>query len=409
MLRGKNIIIAICGGIAAYKIPVLVRLLKKNGANVKVVLTASASRFVSELTLATVSQEQVYCSLFPPAESGNVDYTRHISLGEWADIFVVAPATANTIAKLAAGLCDDMLSACFLTLRPNKPVLLFPAMDGQMFNSSSVQRNLALLLAEGSRIINPESGELASGQCGLGRMPEPEAIAALIEEELQKSCRHSSLQGKSVVITAGPTREKIDGVRFISNYSSGKMGFALARAAAERGAKVTLLAGPVSLVTPPLVERVDVESAKEMYDAACTHFETCDVFISAAAIADYRPEAPFQGKLKKTGEELTLTLKKNPDILAEFGKQKSPGQIAVGFALECEDGLKNAIKKRIEKNLDLIALNFYDGKSSGFEVETNMLTLIGRDNEATLLPLLSKPDAANRLLEAVEKLIQPGC
>ena len=176
MLRGKNIIIAICGGIAAYKIPVLVRLLKKGGANVKVVLTASAARFVSELTLATVSQEQVYCSLFPPVERENVDYTRHISLGEWADIFVVAPATANTIAKLAAGLCDDMLSACFLTLRPNKPVLLFPAMDGEMFTSSSVQRNLAMLLADGARIINPDSGELASGQCGLGRMPEPEAI-----------------------------------------------------------------------------------------------------------------------------------------------------------------------------------------------------------------------------------------
>lgn len=355
MLRGKNIIIAICGGIAAYKIPVLVRLLKKGGANVKVVLTASAARFVSELTLATVSQEQVYCSLFPPVERENVDYTRHISLGEWADIFVVAPATANTIAKLAAGLCDDMLSACFLTLRPNKPVLLFPAMDGEMFTSSSVQRNLAMLLADGARIINPDSGELASGQCGLGRMPEPEAIAALIEEELLKSCnKHSSLQGKSVVITAGPTREKIDDVRFISNYSSGKMGFAIARAAAERGAKVTLLAGPVSLITPPLVERVDVESAKEMYDAARQLFETCDVFVSAAAVADYRPDSPFQGKLKKNGEELSLTLRKNPDILAEFSKQKSPSQIAVGFALECEDGLKNAIKKRIEKNSTLL-------------------------------------------------------
>jgi len=403
-LRGKNIIIGICGGIAAYKMPQLVRLLKKRGANVRVALTDAGARFVSELALATVSEEPLYRKLFPPTESEGADYTRHISLGEWADALVIAPATANTLARLSAGLCDDMLAAIFLTLRPNKPVLIFPAMDGQMFLSASVQRNIATLASQGCSIINPEIGELASGLCGVGRMPEPETILQALERALYEADESSPLYQKRVVITAGPTREKIDGVRFISNYSSGKMGFAIARAATKRGAIVTLLAGPVHLSTPPGVTRIDVESAAEMNAAAEGFFENCDLFIGAAAVSDYRPATPYEGKMKKDEEHIELTLVKNPDILAGFGQQKNASQLAVGFALETKTGLESARKKLVEKNLDLIAFNFFDRKTSGFDVDTNILTLIGSDGVVTELPQLTKDDAAKKLLDAIEQL-----
>ncbi|NTU97445.1 MAG: bifunctional phosphopantothenoylcysteine decarboxylase/phosphopantothenate--cysteine ligase CoaBC [Chlorobiaceae bacterium] len=403
-LTGKNIIIGICGGIAAYKTPHLVRLLKKKGANVRVALTDAGTRFVSELSLATVSQGPVYRSIFPPTDTHGTDFTTHISLGEWADALVIAPATANTLARLAAGLCDDMLATCFLTLRPGKPVLIFPAMDGQMYLSHSVQRNIATLKSQGAVIIEPESGELASGQCGTGRMPEPEAIVEHIETALLSLVHSSPLHGKSIVVTAGPTREKIDDVRFLSNYSSGKMGFAIAKAAGMRGARVTLISGPVGLATPPGVERIDVESAAEMRDAAGNFFPSCDIFIGAAAVADYRPAAVIRGKLKKNDPELQFTLVKNPDILGDFGQQKNPVQLAVGFALEQENGIDNARKKLEEKNLDLIALNFSDRRTSGFEVDTNMLTLIKRGGPATELPMLSKEEAARKLLDTIENI-----
>ena len=404
VLKGKNIIVGISGGIAAYKTPQLVRLLKKSGANVRVALTDGAARFVSELSLATVSEERVYRSIFPPADTSGTDYTRHISLGEWADAFVVAPATANTLAKLSAGLCDDMLTALFITLRPQKPVLIFPAMDGQMFLSASVQRNIATLTAQGCRVINPDSGELASGLSGVGRMPEPESIVTSLKEALCSTSAASPLYGKSVIVTAGPTREKIDGVRFISNYSSGKMGFAIARAAAKRGALVTLITGPVHLETPPGVNRLNIESALEMHDAAASSFKSCNIFIGAAAVSDYRPLDPSEGKMKKENPEIKLTLVRNPDILAEFGLQKALGQLAVGFALETQTGLSNARKKLKAKNLDLIAFNFFDRKTSGFEVDTNILTLIDRDGVTTELPQLTKDDAAGKLLDAIEIL-----
>ena len=404
VLKGKNIIVGISGGIAAYKTPQLVRLLKKSGANVRVALTDGAARFVSELSLATVSEERVYRSIFPPADTSGTDYTRHISLGEWADAFVVAPATANTLAKLSAGLCDDMLTALFITLRPQKPVLVFPAMDGQMFLSASVQRNIATLTAQGCRIINPDSGELASGLSGVGRMPEPESIVTSLKEALCSTSAASPLYGKSVIVTAGPTREKIDGVRFISNYSSGKMGFAIARAAAKRGALVTLITGPVHLETPPGVNRLNVESALEMHDAAASSFKSCNIFIGAAAVSDYRPLDPSEGKMKKENPEIKLTLVRNPDILAEFGLQKALGQLAVGFALETQTGLSNARKKLKAKNLDLIAFNFFDRKTSGFEVDTNILTLIDNKGVTIELPQLSKDAAAGKLLDCIEKL-----
>jgi len=296
-----------------------------------------------------------------------------------------------------------MLTACFLTLRPGKPVLVFPAMDGQMFLSASVQRNIALLEKQGCLVFKPESGELASGQSGTGRMPEPETIHTHLEEALHATQQKSPLQGRSIVVTAGPTREKIDGVRYISNYSSGKMGFAIAGAAAKRGALVTLITGPVHLETPPGVQRIDVESALEMHAAARTFFQSCHIFIGAAAVADYRPAAPYERKMKKEAEEIEITLVKNPDILAEFSLQKSTKQLAIGFALEMQSDIDNARKKLESKQLDLIAFNFFDRKTSGFEVDTNILTLIERSGKTTELPQLTKHDAAERLLEVIEK------
>lgn len=404
MLTGKNILLGICGGIAAYKSPQLVRLLRKAGANVQVLATSSALEFVSELSLATVSRSPVLRDLFAPESYGEGETTRHISLGEWADAFVIAPATANTIAKLSAGLCDDMLSVCFITLRPGKPVLLVPAMDGHMYDSPSVRRNLSVLAGQGCHILEPDSGFLASGQCGLGRMPEPEAISAALEELLASPV--SSLRGRQVLITAGPTREKLDDVRFLSNYSSGKMGFSIAAEAARRGAVVRLVSGPVSLDTPPGVERFDVESAAEMYDAASRFFGECDIFIGAAAVADYRPETAVDGKIKKTGEAMDIRLVRNPDILAGFSSARRPGQIAVGFALETIGGIGYAKEKLEKKNLDLVAFNVYDRVSSGFEVDTNALTLIDRAGVVTELPVLPKNEAAGCLLDAIEKLFE---
>ncbi len=404
-LKGKHILLGICGGIAAYKIPMLIRLLKKQEACVRVVVTEAATRFVTELTLSTLSQEPVCKNIFPDSFSTEDDWTRHISMGEWADAYVIAPATANTIAKLAAGICDNMLSASFITLRPNKPKLIFPAMDGEMFASASVQRNLSWLSQNGCVIINPESGDLASGQCGTGRMPEPETIVEMIAGAVGGKSRNSKLYGKSVVVTAGPTREKIDDVRFISNYSSGKMGFALASAAAARGAWVTLITGPASLPTPDGVNRLDVESAEEMNHEVKARYATCDIFIGAAAIADYRPGKPVEGKIKKSNETMELSLVKNPDILAGFSEQKKPHQLAVGFSLETAGNLQNAREKLEQKKLDLIAYNTFDGKTSGFEVDTNILTLIDKNLALRELPLLSKRAAAERTLDIIEELI----
>lgn len=406
-MEGKHIVVGISGGIAAYKIPNLVRLLKKAGAEVRVAMTESAGKFVSELALATVSQGPVWRSMFADATAPGSDFTGHISLGEWADAVVIAPATANTLAKLASGLCDDMLSACFITLRPNRPVLLFPAMDGEMYESPSVQRNIRTLAGQGCLVAEPDSGELASGLCGLGRMPDPEEIFRRVEAALATTTPNTPLAGKQVVVTAGPTREKIDGVRFISNYSSGKMGYAIARAAAARGAEVVLISGPVALTTPDGVKRIDVESAVEMEAAARRYFESCDLFIAAAAVADYRPAEPYEGKLKKSAAEMEVRLVRNPDVLANFGAAKRPGQLAVGFALETDGGLENAREKLERKNLDLIAFNTFDGVRTGFDVETNILTLITGSGAETALPLMSKEEAAGKLLDAIERLLPP--
>jgi len=404
VLHGRNILLGISGGIAAYKTPHLVRLLKKSGADVQVLATSAARRFASELALATVSGRPVLTDIFPGNNAHDDELTRHITLGEWADALLIAPATANTIAKIGTGLSDDMLSLCFLTLRPGKPVLLVPAMDGHMYSSPSVKRNLSLLAAQGCRILEPESGPLASGQCGLGRMPEPETIVEALVHLFEPPAK-SILKGRQMLVTAGPTREKIDDVRFLSNYSSGKMGFAIAADAARRGAAVRLVTGPVSLPTPPGVERIDVESAVEMMDASRPFFSDCDLFIGAAAVADYRPEAPVTGKIKKNEVSMEIRLVRNPDILAEFSRGRKPGQLAVGFALETAGGVDYARKKLYDKQLDLVAFNVYDGTTSGFEVDTNVLTLLDSNGMVTELPLLSKEVAAGRLLDVIETLL----
>ncbi|NTW48996.1 MAG: bifunctional phosphopantothenoylcysteine decarboxylase/phosphopantothenate--cysteine ligase CoaBC [Chlorobiales bacterium] len=397
MLEGKKIILGVTGGIAAYKIPNLVRLLKKAGAIVQVVMSRSAAEFVSPLALATVSENKVLSEIFPSAAQVSADWTCHISLGEWADILVVAPATANTVAKLSSGLCDDMLTAAFLALRPGKPRLIFPSMDGGMFMSPAVQRNLWQLAGDGCTIISPEHGSLASGLTGIGRMPEPETIFDLIRRALNNEPK--VFRGKKVLVTAGATREKIDEVRFISNYSSGKMGFAIAGAAAELGASVVLVTGKTALPTPEGVRRIEVESALDMYDAAALHFDDSDVFISAAAVADYRPAERHMGKMKKTADELEIRLVKNPDILAAFGARKKDRQLAIGFALEAQNPLENAIEKLKKKNLDMVVLNSATEPGAGFEVDTNIVTLIDRAGRSEKLPLMSKADVAREILK----------
>ncbi|MCS6988476.1 MAG: bifunctional phosphopantothenoylcysteine decarboxylase/phosphopantothenate--cysteine ligase CoaBC [Chloroherpetonaceae bacterium] len=396
-LSGKRILLGVSGGIAAYKLPHLVRLFKKSGAEVQVVMTKSAAMFVSPLALATLSGRAVLSEIFPNSASDQESWTNHIRLGEWADGFVLAPATANVVAKLANGFADDMLSVCFLTLRPNKPKLIFPSMDGEMFDAPAVQRNLNVLREQGCLVIEPEVGELASGLVGKGRLPEPEKIFALVCDAL--SPKEKTLAGKQVVVTAGATREKIDGVRFISNYSSGKMGFALAEAAAELGAETILITGKTSLPTPPNVKRIDVESAEEMFREATRYFETLDVFVAAAAVADYRPAETHQGKLKKSADALELRLVKNPDILLEFGKRKKSHQLSVGFALEIENALENARAKLAAKNCDIVALNRANEEGAGFESETNRLTLLFKDGSCEQLPLQTKREIAKEILK----------
>lgn len=424
-LKGKHILLGVSGGIAAYKIPSLVRLLKKADAEVRVLMTRDAAQFVTPLTLATVSGAEVLTDIFPTAHSAPaLNWTQHITLGEWADVFVLAPATAHTLARLANGLCDDMLTAAFISLRHGKPRLLFPAMDEEMYRAPTVQRNLQTLAADGCRIIDPEHGSLASGLVGTGRLPEPETIFHHIETELHTQLvsqlsisqpsvflpltdERLSYAGKRVLITAGGTREKIDRVRFISNYSSGRMGFALAAEAASQGAAVTLITGKTHLETPPNVERIDIESAAEMHAAVMTAFPTCDVFISAAAVADYRPAEIAEGKLKKSDDALVLHLVKTPDILSEAGQRKTAAQLCIGFALEVQDALQHATEKLRRKNLDLIVLNSADAAGAGFEVETNLITLIDKDGTAAPYPLMSKREAARIILEKIVTLFVP--
>lgn len=397
MLKGKKIVIGVTGSIAAYKAAILVRLLVKQGAEVQVVMTPSSREFITPLTLSTLSGRPVLCDFF---NSGSGEWHSHVELGLWADAMIIAPATAATIGKMAGGIADNLLVTTYLSMKA--PVFVAPAMDLDMFAHPSTQHNLQVLRSYGNHIIEPAAGELASHLCGKGRMEEPENIVTALKDFFLAG---NSLAGKRILITAGPTYEKIDPVRFIGNYSSGKMGFALAAECAARGADVTLVAGPVSLKTPhAAITRVDVESAEEMYKAATEAFPSCDAAILCAAVADYRPATRADKKIKRTGEGMTIELEANKDIAAALGKQKSAEQRLVGFALETNDGETNAREKLAKKNLDFIVLNSLADKGAGFAYDTNKVSIISNEG-VTEYPLKSKLEVARDIISHLSRLL----
>lgn len=403
-----RIIVGITGGIAAYKAPELVRLLKKAGHEVRCAATEHALEFVTRVTLETVSGNALYTDLFA---SGR---TEHISLKDWGEMLVVAPATANIIGKVANGIADDALSTLLLAFS-GKPVIMAPAMNCEMWAHPAVQRNIATLKSWGIRTVGPEEGELACGVSGVGRMAEPEQIAGAIcqgerlkvnpEGELNtlENKDNQVKKGERWLVTAGPTYERIDSVRFIGNYSSGKMGFALAQALADAGAEVELVSGPTFLsINHPRIHRTSIESAREMYAAATEVFPCCNGAILSAAVADYRPSECADHKLKKNGSEgMHLDLVQNPDILATLGSMKTDKQTLVGFALETDNEEANAQRKLEKKNLDYIVLNSLRDKGAGFGVDTNKVTIIGRNGSRKESTLLSKQEVAKLIVEEV--------
>lgn len=402
-MRGKKILIGISGGIAAYKIPQLVRDLRKRGVDVRIVMTEAATEFVSPLTLSTVSGHEVIMSNFPIPKRGILHAsTWHINLAEETDCMLIAPATANTIAKIAHGFSDNAVTTLALAMRG--PVILAPSMDSDMLQRDATQINIRILRERGYIILEPAEGELASGLYGPGRLPD----LPIIQKEIQDVLSFSSkdYRGKKVLVTAGPTREAIDPVRFISNHSTGTMGFAIANVAAQRGADVTLITGPVSLFTPKNVKRVDVETAHQMYLAVKKYQKSSDIIIMAAAVSDFSPVITQNHKIKKdslTKGFLTLKLKKNIDILAEIGKNKG-NNILVGFALETENEISNAKKKLLQKNLDLIVLNNPLIKGAGFGTETNKITIINKIGKIHRLKKMPKYYAAQEILDHIKQL-----
>jgi len=404
VLRGKHILVGVTGGIAAYKVCYLVRDLRKTGADVKVIMTEAATRFVAPLTFSALSGHDVATDLWSVNQSSASDIaTRHIDLATWADAFIVAPASANTIAKLTYGLSDNLLT--IIALASRCPILLAPTMDADMYINPVTQQNIGRLQERGYVVIPPDEGDLASGLKGPGRLPEIQVIIETIEHTLDKSAQ--DLKGKRILVTAGPTFESIDPVRFLGNRSSGKMGFAIAKAAAQRGAEVTLVAGPVSLETPRSVRRIDVESAAQMHEAVHAHASKAHAVIMAAAVADYKPQAAAKNKIKKQGpaESLTLELASTPDILLSLGEKKKKGTVLVGFALETDNELLNAQEKLKKKNLDFIVLNSLKEKGAGFGTETNVVTIVPRRGKIEKLPLMSKFDVANEILNRLKNLL----
>ena len=399
MLGGKNILLGITGGIAAYKTTFLVRLLIKAGANVKVVLTESASSFVSPLTLATLSKNAVLSS-FVDEENGSVSWNNHVELGLWADIVLIAPATANTLSKMANGTCDNLLMATYLSAKC--PVYFAPAMDLDMYKHPSTTATFKKLLSFGNIMIPATSGELASGLIGEGRMAEPEDIVDFLNDHLAKGL---PLNGKKVLITAGPTYEAIDPVRFIGNHSSGLMGYELARNAANLGAKVFLVSGPSHLtVQHSQIELIKVTSADEMYKATVALYPEMDIVICAAAVADYRPKLVSDQKIKKTSDEFTITLVKNKDILFSLGEIKKE-QYLVGFALETENEVDNAIGKLKRKNLDAIVLNSLNDSGAGFGKLTNKISFIDKNLDIKTFELKTKAEVALDILNEIKNRI----
>ena len=396
MLKGKHIILGITGSIAAYKAAYIIRGLVKKGAEVQVVITPSGKEFITPLTLATLSSHPVISEFFSNRDG---TWNSHVDLGLWADAMLIAPATASTIGKMANGIADNMLVTTYLSCKA--PVFVAPAMDLDMFAHPTTQQNLDRLRSFGNRIIEPASGELASHLVGKGRMEEPDKIIEALEEFFSEQ---QELKGKKIVITAGPTYEKIDPVRFIGNYSSGKMGYALAEACANRGAEVILVSGPVSLSTHhPAIKRIDVESADEMYEATVQAFQEANAAILCAAVADYRPENKAEQKIKREkDEELMLRLVANKDIAAALGSMKKDGQVLVGFALETQNGVQHATGKLERKNLDFIVLNSLSDAGAGFRCDTNKVSILERNGLITEYALKSKTEVAG---DIVNKLV----
>ena len=396
MLKGKHIILGITGSIAAYKSAVLCRLLVSAGAEVKVVMTPLAKQFITPLTMATLSQNPILVDFFNPE---NGEWNSHVKLGEWADLYLIAPATANTMAKMATGVADNLLLTTYLSARCD--VAVAPAMDLDMYAHVATQRNMERLREDGVHIIEPGSGFLASGLVGKGRMAEPqdivEAVKALFGE------KKKSLEGKRFLVTAGATIEPIDPVRFISNHSSGKMGYAVAEALAERGADVTLVSGRTALDAPKGVDRVDVLSAEQMYEACVSRFEQMDGAVMCAAVADYTPQEVATEKLKKGDGDMSIPLKRTKDIAAALGERKG-SRVLVGFAMETQHEMENAQSKLERKNFDFIVLNSLRKAGAGFRGDTNIVTLIDGEG-AEELPLMSKRDVADRIVDKIEKLL----
>lgn len=400
MLKGKKILLGISGSIAAYKTPILVRELIKNGAEVKVIASTSALDFVTPLTLATVSNNPVLSDF---TEGKNGVWNNHVELALWADVFLIAPASANTIAKMVNGLCDNLLLATYLSAKC--PVFVAPAMDLDMYQHPSFLANLSKIQSFGNQVIEATHGELASGLVGKGRMEEPLEIVAVLQKHFDAS---QVLKGKKVMITAGPTYEALDPVRYIGNHSSGKMGFALAECLAEKGAEVVLISGPSSI--KPLhssIKLTKVVSAAEMFNACSTYYPETDISIFAAAVADYTPKTVAQNKIKKNEEVFSIELIKTKDIAKEMGLLKKSHQINIGFALETNDEVENATKKLASKNLDFVVLNSMNNAGAGFQHETNQITILDKKGQKISYELKHKKEVANDIANKIIELIIP--
>jgi phosphopantothenoylcysteine decarboxylase/phosphopantothenate--cysteine ligase len=397
MLKGKHILLGITGSIAAYKAATLIRLLTKEGAEVQVVMTASAKQFITPLTMATLSKRPIFVEFYNP-ENGN--WNSHVSLGEWADYYLIAPATANTIAKMAHGIADNLLLTAYLSARC--PVIVVPAMDVEMYNHQANVCNIALLKERGVELIESAYGSLASGLEGKGRMEEPEKIVQFLQHFVSKK---KNLSGTNVLVTAGPTCEAIDPVRFIGNHSSGKMGYALAEEFAARGATVTLISGPTALTAQhPHIKTIPVVSAAQMHDAATAQFNTAHITMLCAAVADFTPQYPSGKKIKRGAASLQIQLQPTVDIAAELGRKKTKEQILVGFALETDDELSNAQKKMTAKNLDMIVLNSLNDEGAGFGFDTNKVTLLYRNGTQKKTSLKLKRGIAADIIDAIQSI-----
>ena len=397
MMKGKKIVLGITGSIAAYKAAVLARALIKKGAEVQIVITPAGKEFITPLTLSTITSKPVISEFFARRDG---TWHSHVDLGLWADAMLIAPATAATIGKMANGIADNMLITTYLSMKA--PVFVAPAMDLDIFAHPSTQKNLDTLRSYGNIIIEPGEGELASHLVGKGRMEEPENIVAVLEDFFAKK---SDLAGKKVMITAGPTYEKIDPVRFIGNYSSGKMGYALAECCAERGAEVTLISGPVSITAKhPNIRTISVESTEEMYQAATSEFGSSDAAILCAAVADFTPETKAEQKIKREKDDLIIKLKPTQDIAAALGKLKKDNQVMVGFALETNDEVEHAKGKLERKNLDFIVLNSLNDKGAGFRHDTNKITIIDKENVIEF-PLKNKKEVATDIINHLAEIL----